>query len=716
MDNACGKVIKILNKKGVINKTQLINLLKNENLSDEDINQSLAILEREFKIVLTKDGCYELLETKNKKVGQLHMNEKGYGFVKISDDCEVFIPANKLKGCIHNDTVLIRTSEKNGKMEGIIEKRLARNATNLVGEVAIIDGEEYIIPDNKKYKIKVRFYNPGNLVPGHKVTFKLEGEVKEDVFSGKIEEVIGHKNEPGVDILSVIKAYEVPVEFSKEALEELKTIPMQVDEKDIKDRLDLRDKLIFTIDGDDTKDIDDAISLDIKENGNYLLGGHIADVSHYVKPNTALDLDACARGTSNYLADRVIPMLPSELSNGICSLNPNVDRLALSFFVEIDKEGNIVDFDIAESVIRSKKQMTYKNVNKILEEETIPEGYELYVDKLKEMNNLAHLLRKNRVKRGNVDFDIDEIKLDIDESGKTIGVSPRERGEGEKLIEDFMIAINEGTAEYATNLDLPFLYRIHDLPREEKIEEIVNILAGLEYDASKMIRKNLVKYPKIMQSLLNDLKDREDYKVLASHILRSVKKAEYSDHNIGHFALASKAYSHLTSPIRRYPDLENHRILKELVIYNKYEEEVINNLISEVSELGPHLSNRERIAQDLEREVDKMKIAEYMEKHIGEEYDGVICDIFPKNMYVQLPNLIEGRLNLEKGKEKYIFNQEKYTLTNVNKNLVYKLGMPVKVKLIDASKEKHTIDFALVDSNDKPKIKKVEYGNSKQKS
>ena len=491
MDNICGKIIKILNMKGFIKKEQLFQLIKNDiNCTNDDINNSLMILEREFKLTLTKDGYYELLETKNKKVGQLYMNEKGYGFVRVSDECAVFIPSNKLKGCIHNDTVLIRTSEKNGRMVGIIEKRLARNTTNLVGEVTIIDGKEYIIPDNKKYKLKVRFYNPGNLVPGHKVIFKLEGEVTEEIFSGKIEEVIGHKNEPGVDILSVIKSYEVPTVFSEEALEELKTIPMHVEEKDIKNRLDLRDKMIFTIDGDDTKDIDDAISLDISENGNYILGGHIADVSYYVKPNTKLDLEARYRGTSNYLADRVIPMLPPELSNGICSLNPNVDRLALSFFVEIDREGNIIDFDIAESVIRSRKQMTYKNVNKILEEGIIPKGYEEYASKLKEMSKLAHLLRKNRIKRGNIDFDIDEIKLDIDENGKTVGIDHRERGEGEKLIEDFMIAINEGTAEYASNLDLPFLYRIHDLPREEKIEEIVKILAGLEYDATKMIRRN----------------------------------------------------------------------------------------------------------------------------------------------------------------------------------------------------------------------------------
>ncbi len=716
MENICGKIIKILNKKGIVTTKQLYDNLRVasvDTISFKDLNDALAILEREFKIVLTRDGYYELLETKNKKVGRLLMHEKGYGFVSLEDGNDIFIPANKLHNCIHNDIVLVRTKECNGKFEGIIEKRLARNQDILVGEVKIIDGKEYVIPDNQKYKIKVQFVNPGNIVPGHKVTFKLSGEVHEDILTGKIEEVIGHKNEPGVDILSVIKEYNVPVEFSEEALKELQNIPMSVTEDEINDRLDLRDKLIFTIDGDDTKDIDDAISLEIKDNGNYLLGGHIADVSYYVRPGSELDKEARARGTSNYLADRVIPMLPPELSNGICSLNPNVDRLALSFFIEIAKNGEIVDFDIAESVIRSRKQMTYKNVNSILEQNIIPKGYEEYVPILKQMQELAHILREKREINGNLDFDIDEVKIKVDEKGKAVGIGPRQRGEGEKLIEDFMIAINEGTAEYASNLDLPFIYRVHGLPRQEKVEQIIHKLAGLEYDALKILRSNCIKHPKEMQKLLDDLKKRNDSKVVLSHVLRSVKKAEYSDENTGHFALASKAYSHLTSPIRRYPDLENHRILKSIVIYNHYEYEVIQKITREVSELAPYLSGREKIAQDLEREVDKMKMAEYMKSFIGQEFDGLISDILPKGLYVQLPNLVEGRINLDGHNGKIIFNNETYTLSDLNRGLIYKLGMPVKVKLIEASKERHTIDFELVD--DKPKVKELKHGNSKQK-
>ena len=462
--------------------------------------------------------------------------------------------------------------------------------------------------------------------------------------------------------------------------------------------------MIFTIDGDDTKDIDDAISLE-KDGDNYVLGVHIADVSNYVKENTALGDEAYNRGTSSYLADTVIPMLPHKLSNGICSLNEGVIRLSMSCVMTYNPEGQLVSYDIFPSYLKSRKKMTYKNVNKIIMENTIPDGYEDFADTLKEMHKLAKILRKAKERRGYIDFDLDEVKIIQDEKGCAIDIEKRVRGEGEKLIEDFMIAANECVASHIYNMDLPFIYRIHEVPKPEKIEEFMTMVKILGY----RIRTNTKEItPRTMQSILSELKDKKEFAILSEMLLRSMRKAEYSNENLGHFGIASRAYTHFTSPIRRYPDLEVHRLLKKYLVENDYSKTTINTLENSLAQIAAHSSEREVAAVNAERDVDDMKMAEYMENHIGEEFIGKISSVTSFGMFVELDNLIEGLVHISTLKGDY-FNYVPELLSMVGKSTkkTYRLGDKVKVRCVAASKEAAMIDFEIVEEKN---------GNCKQKS
>ena len=679
--------------------------------SAEELKTLLACLrdlENSLKVYHTNKGNYMLFNNSHLRVGRLIGNKKGFGFVDIEGDEDVFIPPTCMNGAIHGDQVIVEITSKKGlDLEGRIVKVLDRKLHQIVGEFYYKGGLGHIDPDDKKISIHIDIEQSKTMgaMNGHKVLVRLIGKGEKGNYKGEVIKILGHKNDPGVDILSIVSKYEINDVFSDEVMEAVEQLPLEVTEEEYIGRRDLRNKTIFTIDGDDAKDLDDAVSIDKLENGHYLLGVHIADVSHYVKENGEIDKEAYERGTSVYLADRVIPMLPHKLSNGICSLNGGVDRLTMSCDMEIDEKGNIVDYDIYESVINSKKRMTYRAVNNILEKNIVEPGYEPFVDDLKEMEVLAHILRKNKEKRGYIDFDIDEAKIIVNDNGEAIDVKLRERGTGEKLIEDFMIAANETVATHIYYMELPFIYRIHGKPNEEKIESFSQFLKTL--GISIQYNKNEIT-PKDMQRVLDSLKENKLFHLLSSLLLRSMQKAVYDKNNIGHFGLASKCYTHFTSPIRRYPDQTVHRLLRTYLFQKKLDPETIRYWDLKLISIAEHSSEKERNAISCEREVDDMKKAEYMMKHIGEEYEGMITSVLNFGMFVELDNLIEGLIsNDDMRGDTYYYDESTFSYVGKNSNKRYRLGDRVKVTVLNASKENKTVDFILSEMKDMKKEKET---------
>ena len=654
-----------------------------------------------------------LFENSHLLKGRLNVNKKGFGFVIVDGrDEDIYIDAKNMNGALNNDLVVVEELKgQNGKKtEGRVVKVLKKENNLIVGEYKIIDGNPHFIPDDKKLRMEIILDNKDldDLVDGHKIQVSIVKEMGKYKYLGEVVKIIGHKNDPGVDILSIIYDHGINDVFTDEVIEEVNALPSEVLDSDRKGRKDLTDMTIFTIDGDDTKDIDDAISIS-KKGENYILGVHIADVSYYVKEGTALYKEAYSRGTSVYLVDRVVPMLPHKLSNGICSLNPNVDRLAISCIMEITPNGKIVSHDIFESIIRSRIQMTYKKVNKILNDEETPEGYEPFKDDLKLMWELAKILRKEKLARGYLDFDVDEPKILVDENCKPYDVVLRERGKGENMIEDFMIAANETVAEHVFYMGLPFVYRVHEVPDNEKVEEFLNSISMLGYHI--VGDRNFV-YPKSMKKILDQLRDKEGFEILSTLLLRCMKKAVYKPENLGHYGLASKCYTHFTSPIRRFPDTTVHNLLRKY-IFNEPNDKELNRLIEYWEENLPalcdHASEKERDSIDCERDVESMKMAEYMESHIGEEYDGTISSVMNFGLFVQLDNMIEGLVHISEIKgDYYTFDETTHTLRGEKKGKMYKLGQKVRVVVTNASKENSTIDFNLVEGN--------KNGNNKQES
>ncbi|MBE6152651.1 MAG: ribonuclease R [Firmicutes bacterium] len=668
--------------------------------SSEDIQEvikSLNELENEGTVYRTKRDKFMYFPYCHLLQGKLEVNKKGFGFVRTNDG-DIYIGERNINGALNGDTVIIELVDKNAiKKEGKILKIVSRDLKQLVGEFYYQNNKAYVKLDDNKLNIIVELPKEEchEAVNGHKVAISLGKKIKNNIYKGNLIEILGHKDDPRIDIKSIAYKYGIVMDFPKEAIEELKNIPSEISQKDIIDRKnhDLRDQIIFTIDGDDTKDIDDAISIEKLENGNYKLGVHIADVSNYVTHNSELDKSARDRGTSSYLADTVIPMLPHYLSNGICSLNPNVDRLAMTVYMEIDNQGQVVSYDIFESVISSRKQMTYKNVNKILEENIIPEGYEEYVDTLNMMRECSDILRKRMNDRGYLNFEQEEAKIITDENGKCIDVKLRERGIGENMIENFMIVTNETVASHVFYMDLPTIYRIHEYPEEEKISEFLKYVSLLGY---KLTGKRTDLHPKHIQKILEELSDKKEYKILSSKLLRCMRKAIYSKQNVGHYGLASKIYTHFTSPIRRYPDLTFHTILKEILHGNMDNREIAywNQALMYIAE---HSSERERASIECEREVDDLKMAEYMQDHIGEEYTGMVASIMNFGMFVQLNNMIEGLVHIKDMKDDfYNYDEVSETLRGERTGKIYKLGDEVDVKVIAASTEERTIDFEIV--------------------
>ena len=661
-----------------------------------ELEDNLKELVTEGILHMSKNREYMLMSnTKSLKVGKLRINKNGNGFVECEPE-DIFVHSNDLNGAINGDfvEVEIKTRLNDPEPEGYIRNILKRDIKNVVGEMVKDKKTLAFKPDDEKLNIAVKLTKESmkGCVEGHKVIISIIKEIGNRTFLGKVEKIIGHKNDPGVDILTIAAKHSIETEFSEEVKRELKNIPDEVCENDLIGRTDLTKEMIFTIDGDDTKDIDDAIS--VKRDGkNYVLGVHIADVSNYVKVGSALYDSAFSRGTSSYLADTVIPMIPHQLSNGICSLNPEVIRLTISCVMTIDGNGKVISYDIFPSYIKSRKQMTYKNVNKILDENIIPEGYGEFADTLKLMHELSKILRQEKINRGYIDFGIDEAKVIQDENGKAIDIVKRVQGTGEKLIEDFMIAANETVATHISNLDLPFIYRVHDLPNAEKIEDFSNLIKQMGYQ----IHTNLNKItPVTMQKLLNEFRDKDEFVILSDMLLRSMKKAIYSTNNIGHFGLASKNYTHFTSPIRRFPDLTVHRLLRTYLFENRIDMETINFNAKYLIDVADHSSETEVNSVEAERDVLDMKMAEYMESHIGEEYEGIISGVTNFGMFVELDNLIEGLVHISTLDGFYTYVPEMLSLISANKKNKYRIGDRVKIIVTNANKNQGMIDFELV--------------------
>ncbi len=681
----------------------------------------LADCESEGILMQTKRGRYVLSEQLGCLVGTLSVSEKGFGFL-VPEDPErddVFIPSSDLNGAMHKDRVLVRLTKKaeeNGRQEGEVVRIIARGYSAIVGRFERSEGFGFVTPDEKRitYDIFVPFKHALNAQTGEKVVVSItkypQGRRNPE---GQIVERLGYESEPGVDVLSVIRRFNLKDRFEEDTLQEAQAMPTAIDPKEIKKRRDFRNLHIITIDGDDAKDLDDAVHVEKLENGHIRLGVHIADVTHYVRQNSVLDREAFERGTSVYLADRVIPMLPVELSNGICSLNPQVDRLTLSVLMEIDEKGQVVDHEICEGVIRTIERMTYHNVTAILQEEDpeLTERYAAIVDDLHLMLDLALILRKKRIARGAIDFDFPEAKAILDERGIPIAIEKYEIGVSNRIIEEFMLVCNETVAEHAFWAHLPFVYRVHETPSEDKISDFAKFIYNLGYTLKPPYYDI---HPKVLQKVVDRIKGTPQDKMISTAMLRSLMKAIYSPNNEGHFALASQYYAHFTSPIRRYPDLCIHRILKKM-LHGGFSEEELAALDEWVREVANHSSEQERSAEEAEREVFKLKAAEYMESHVGEKFVGVVSSVTNFGMFVELENTIEGLVRIANlDDDYYIYDEKNYALIGERNHHVYTIGDEVKVLVVNADPDSRQIDFVLANASEQ--TKKSEYRRFQKKA
>jgi ribonuclease R len=678
----------------------IVGLLQVPRAAKNDLKNILDQMISKGSIILDNQGKYRA-PSDNMKVGTFSGTQRGFGFVIIEGEEDIFIPGEATKGALHGDkvTVIISEEQTGRRKEGAIASIVERGKSEIVGTFEKSKNFGFVVPDNQKFAKDIfipKEFTKG-AVNGHKVVVKITnyGSVSTSP-EGKVVEILGHVNDPGVDIMSVIKAYDLPVEFPEEVMRSLSKVPEEIDPEELANRMDIRDLTTVTIDGEDAKDLDDAITL-TKEGDIYHLGVHIADVTHYVKEGTPLDKEALKRGTSVYLVDRVIPMLPHKLSNGICSLNPDVERLALSCFMDIDSKGTVIGHKIAETVIKSDRRMTYTNVAKIVEErdeETCKE-YEGLVPMFLLMQELADVLRERRHKRGSINFDFPESKIIVDKKGKPLEIKPYERNKATKIIEEFMLIANETIAEDYFWQELPFVYRTHDNPDDEKIKKLAIFINNFGYSI-KIGQEEI--HPKELQKLLIKVEDTPEEALISRLTLRSMKQAKYTVANTGHFGLSAKYYCHFTSPIRRYPDLQIHRIIKEN-LSGKLNEKRVQHYEKILFEVSNHSSQTERRADESEREVEKLKKVEYMMAHIGETFEGVISGITSWGMYVELPNTVEGMIRVSDMKDDYyIYDEEHYQMIGEHTKKVYKLGQKVMVEVVNADKVLRTIDFAFVEA------------------
>ena len=671
-----------------------------------ELKAVMDALEAEGKVHVSQKGKY-LKGAGRTLRGVYQAHPRGFGFVTIEGETDdIFIPEKETNGALHGDTVeiLLTASPEGKRKEGKIVKIAERGTAKIVGLYQVAKGKHYgfVIPDNQRFlqDIFVPEERAKGAVDGHKVVVELTSYGSDNAKpEGKIVEILGHVNDPGVDIMSIVKSYDLPVEFPEKVMNQAERVPEEVSDADMAGRKDLREWVMVTIDGEDAKDLDDAVSLTRTEDGkNWILGVHIADVANYVQERSALDREALHRGTSVYLADRVIPMLPHRLSNGICSLNAGVDRLAMSCIMTVDAKGDVIDHEICESVIRVNERMSYTSVKKILEDHDEEETtrYIDLVPMFEEMEQLAGILRNRRHQRGSIDFDFPESKIMLDEEGHPMEIRSYDRNVATKIIEDFMLLANETVAEEYYWREIPFVYRIHETPDEDKIKKLAILINNFGYSLhiSDEVR------PGQIQKLLAKIQGTPQETMISRLALRSMKQARYTPENDGHFGLAARYYTHFTSPIRRYPDLQIHRIIKD-DLRGRMNEKKMEHYQTILPEVTRQASETERRAEEAERETIRLKKAEYMEAHIGEVFEGVISGITNWGIYVELSNTIEGLVHVANMyDDHYDYYEDRYEMVGEHTGKTYKLGETVYVRVIDADCLTRTIDFEMADEGD----------------
>ncbi len=665
--------------------------------------RTLNYLENTGLIVRTRTNRYGIPERMNLLKGRVQRHPKGFAFIIPEEEGvqDVYVTSADLNGAMNDDVVLIRLNPKSEgtRPEGVVIRIVERGIHEIVGTFSDSKHYGFVIADDKRIPNDIFIPKEATkgAVEGHKVVVKItkypEGRMSAE---GEVIDILGHKNDPGVDILSIIYKHGLARDFPAEVLEQADATPDVIAEKELVGRRDLREETIVTIDGEDAKDLDDAVHVSKLDNGNFLLGVHIADVSHYVPAGSPIDQEAYERGTSVYLVDRVIPMIPHRLSNGICSLNPHEDRLALSCEMEITKEGTVVDHDVFPSVIRSKERMTYTDVRKILlkEDDDVLAQYDSLVPFFETMGELAEILRKKRIQRGAIDFDFDEAKVLVDEESNPIDVVIRERSVAERLIEEFMLAANETIAEHFHWLNLPFLYRVHEEPNEEKLTQFFEFITTFGYTV-KGTGGDV--HPRALQQLLAEVKDEPEEAVISTVMLRSMKQAKYDPKSLGHFGLSTEFYTHFTSPIRRYPDLIVHRLIRTYLFDKKLDDKTQSHWAEKLPEIANHTSERERGAVDAERETDDLKKAQYMEDKVGEEFDGIISGVTNFGIFVELENTIEGLVHVSYLTDDYYRYEERhYAMIGERTGNVFRIGDQIRVRVLQVNIEEHSIDFEVV--------------------
>ncbi|MGP1908868.1 ribonuclease R [Metabacillus sp. JX24] len=687
--------------------------------------KALVLMEEKGLVVRTRSNRYGIPERMNLFRGKLSGHAKGFAFLVTEEpgQDDIFIPPGELNNAMHGDTVLVRVStESSGsRQEGTVIRIVERGLKEVVGTYTESKNFGFVIPDDKKIPndIFIPKKASNGAIEGHKVVVKLttypEGRMSAE---GEVTAILGHKNDPGVDILSVIHKHGLPQAFPVEVLEQANEVPETIREEDIKDRRDLRNEMIVTIDGADAKDLDDAVTVTELDNGNYKLGVHIADVSHYVTEGSPIDKEALERATSVYLVDRVIPMIPHRLSNGICSLNPKVDRFTLSCEMEINSVGEVVKHEIFQSVIKTTERMTYSDVKEILVDEKpeLLEKYEPLIPMFKRMEKLAQILRNKRMNRGAIDFDFKEAKVLVDKDGKPTEVVLRERTVAERLIEEFMLLANETVAEHFHWMKVPFIYRIHEEPNTEKLQRFLEFVTNFGYSVKGTA--NTI-HPRALQDILDDVAGQPEEMVISTVMLRSMKQAKYDPESLGHFGLSTEFYTHFTSPIRRYPDLIVHRLIRTYLIEGKVDEATKVKWAEKMELIADQSSNMERRAVDAERETDDLKKAEYMLDKVGEEYDGIISSVTNFGMFVELPNTIEGLVHVSYLTDDYYrYDERNYAMIGERTGTVYRIGDEITVRVVNVNKDERAVDFEIVgmkgtrrrSAKDAPKVIKGDRG------
>jgi ribonuclease R len=692
----------------------------------KDFVKALVSMEEQGLIVRTRSNRYGLPDKMNLIRGKVIGHPKGFAFVETEekDKQDIFIPPSDLKNAMHGDIVLVRLNPQSSgqREEGQVVRIIERGVKEIVGTYEESRSFGFVVVDDKRitHDIFIPKAASKGAVDGHKVVVRLvtypEGRMSAE---GEVVHILGHKNDPGIDILSVIHKYGLPQEFPAEVIGQANDVPDTISE--IGKRRDLRDQTIVTIDGADAKDLDDAVTVTKLDNGNFKLGVHIADVTHYVTEGSPIDVEAADRGTSIYLVDRVIPMIPHRLSNGICSLNPKVDRFTLSCEMVVNQKGEVVSHEIFESVIKTTERMTYKDVNSILEDkdEEVREKYSGLVPMFELMGELAQVLRNKRMERGAIDFDFKEAKVLVDEEGKPYDVALRERSVAERLIEEFMLLANETVAEHFHWMNVPFMYRVHEDPKEEKLNRFFEFITNFGYVVKGS--GNSI-HPRALQQVLEAVQGTPEEPVISTVLLRSMKQARYDAESLGHFGLSTEFYTHFTSPIRRYPDLIVHRLIRTYLIEGKVDEKTKEKWEYRLPDIADHSSNMERRAVDSERETDELKKAEYMEDKIGEEYDGIISSVTNFGLFVELPNTIEGLVHVSHlTNDYYRYDERTYAMIGERTGNIFRIGDEITIRVINVNKDERSIDFEIVgmkgtkrpERKDRPTVIKSEKGSSR---